>query len=640
MSQPGEVMRGGSRRPLLPLSLGLVLALAAVLAVVGSRAGDDAEVPTAETVADDRPPPAEVARAYLDAWEAEDWVALQALTADQSLDAAAVHADAHRILRVQRTSARAGTPVVDGDRATVDAEITWDLGALGETTHTVELTLGRGPEGWRVRWWYPAIHPDLTPERRFQRVRVFRDRAPILGRDGEPLVRTQPQLAVTLDPAVVDDPEAVAAELVALADADPERVADVLAGDERQDVARVPLAEGEELREELEAVDGVGLRRTSARREVVPGLGALLGTVGDITAEGLEALGDPYAAGDVVGRSGLERVHERRLAGEPQLEARIVEGSQLVTTLAYRDGEAPQPIEVTLDAAVQEVGRAALEGTDRPAALVALDVPSGEVLAAVSVPDGDLPRAVEGRYAPGSTFKIVTAAAALAAGRGPGDEVDCPPVLRVGGRDLRNAGGDGPGTITLTDAMARSCNTAFAALAGDVGVEALTETAATFGFDAEYDPGLPAFGGRYPEPADAAELAASAIGQARVEASPLHMASVVAAAVSGTWRAPHVVRSDDLPEPRTLPDGVPATLRELLRAAVADGTGRAADLPGEPVYGKTGSAEFGSGPELATHAWFVAVRGDVAVAVVVEGGGGGGAVAAPLAADFLTRLEG
>jgi cell division protein FtsI/penicillin-binding protein 2 len=574
--------------------------------------------------------------------KAEDWAALQALTADPDLDAAAVHADAHRILRVEGTEVRLGTPLAAGSaeqrRAAVDAEVTWDLGELGTTRHTVTIPLVEQADGWRVRWWYPVVHPDLTPERRFERVRVFRDRAPILGEGDEVLVTTRPEVVVALDPERVGDPSAATDVLVARAGADRGRVEAVLAEGSRAEVVRLTVDDFEPLRDDLAAVAGVTARRVGARVPAVPGLEALLGSVGEVTAEGLEELGEPYHAGDLVGRSGIERAQERRLAGEPQLEARIVEGSSLITTLAFVDGVAPEPVRVTLSAEVQAAARAALDGQQQAAALVALDTTSGAVRAAASTPDGEFPRALEGRYPPGSTAKIVTAAAALADGATPDDVVDCPPVVRVGGRDLRNAGGDGPGAITLTEAMARSCNTAFASLAESLGSDPLLEAAGWFGFDTDYAVGLPAFGGRFPEPADAAERALAAIGQGRVEASPVHMASVVAAAATGTWYPPHVVAGTDLPAPRTVPGEVTEGLRTLLRAVVADGTGGAADLPGEPVLGKTGSAEFGTGPELATHAWFVAVRGDLAVAVVVEGGGGGGAVAAPVAARFLEAL--
>jgi cell division protein FtsI/penicillin-binding protein 2 len=634
VADPGDVMLGGHRRLLLPVSAGIVVAVVAVMALAGLRA----DTPAPDTVAlSAEDGPAAVARAFLDAWEDEDWDGLQAHTEKAEVDAAAVHAEAHRVLRVTATSTRMGTPVVADGRASVPAQVSWDLGVLGEVSHDVELPLVRRADGtWRVRWWYPVVHPDLTPQRRFQRVRAFQDRAPLHDHTGAPLVESAPQTAVLLDPARAEE---ALDGLAALLEADPGALRAAVDGADRPvEVARLPLDRGEELREDLLALPGVDVERTSARQAATPALAGLLGTVGEVTAERLEELGEPYRPGDRVGRSGLERAHERRLAGEPQLEARIVEGSQLVTTLAFVDGAAPEPVEVTLDAAVQEAALAALEGVDLPAAVVALDTGTGAVRAAVSTPEGELRRALEGRYAPGSTAKIVTAAAALAAGVEVDAPVDCPPSRRYGERELRNAGGDGPGTIGLVEAMARSCNTAFAGLAEDVGAEALLAMAETFGFGVDYDLGLPAFGGVLPEPAGRHELALAAIGQGRVEASPLHMASVAAAAVTGTWHAPHL-HDGERPEPQELPEGVADGLRTLLRAAVADGTGRAAELPGEPVLGKTGTAQFGTGPQLESHAWFVAVRGDLAVAVLVERGGGGGAVAAPVAARFLTLLD-
>jgi cell division protein FtsI/penicillin-binding protein 2 len=138
----------------------------------------------------------------------------------------------------------------------------------------------------------------------------------------------------------------------------------------------------------------------------------------------------------------------------------------------------------------------------------------------------------------------------------------------------------------------------------------------------------------------------AAFGQARVTVTPLQMAGVAAAVQSGTWRAPKLVDDEALgslevrqPAPRTLDPGVVSTLRDLMRQVVTSGTAAGAGLP-DGVAGKTGTAEFGSGDKPPTHAWFIAFRGDLAVAVVVEGGGVGGDVAAPIAARFFRSLPG
>jgi cell division protein FtsI/penicillin-binding protein 2 len=121
------------------------------------------------------------------------------------------------------------------------------------------------------------------------------------------------------------------------------------------------------------------------------------------------------------------------------------------------------------------------------------------------------------------------------------------------------------------------------------------------------------------------------------------MALAAGAIDSGSWHAPVLVtdpagqRSGSTSA--ALPPGIDTTLRQLMRLVVTSGTGTAANLPGAPVYGKTGTAEYGTGTPPPTHAWFVGFRGDIAFAVIVEGGGIGGQAAAPIAAKFL-KLSG
>lgn len=639
--QPGEVMVGGRSRSLLAASLLVVFAVVGVLAFIG-RSADGPGEPAAAT-APDLEAADEVAQRFLAAWEAEDWDALQAEISDPSLDAAGVHAEAHRVLRVGTTSIEPGEPRREGERATVPFRLVWELEGLGEVEVDGDLPLVATEQGWRVRWWYPVVHPDLTPDRRFERVRVFPDRAPILGLDGTPLVTTEPEVVVAVEPEHVEEPDEVVAVLAEHAGADPAGVAAVLDDPERtgfQPVTTMDVDGFEEARASLESVPGIVFRRQSGRVPAVPGLASMVGSVGEVSAELLDELGAPYRQGDRVGRSGLERAHERQLAGEPEQEARIVDAAGLISTLLFVDGAEPEPITLTLDLAVQDAAQAALADVERPAALVALDVGTGEIRAAVSHPDGDFPRALEGRYPPGSTFKIVTATAALQADPSPDRIVDCPAELPFGERSLRNAGGSGYGPITLTEAMAVSCNTAFANLAAEVGPEALADAAEIFGFDAPYDVGLPGGGARFPLPASAPELAHAAIGQGQVEASPVHMASVAAAAATGAWHPPRLIADDGEPEADAppVPEEIHPTLVGLLRNAVAEGTGRAADRPG--VHGKTGTAEFGDADVLDSHAWFIGWRDELAFAVVVEGGGGGGAVAAPIAGHFLDLLDG
>jgi cell division protein FtsI/penicillin-binding protein 2 len=297
----------------------------------------------------------------------------------------------------------------------------------------------------------------------------------------------------------------------------------------------------------------------------------------------------------------------------------------------------PETVRTTLDPNIQRIAQQALEGAPAPAALVAVDIATGGLRAIANAPQGGFDRALAGRYPPGSTFKVVTSAALLAAGIGPEAILDCPGELAVGGRPFRNAGQLALGPITHVEAHARSCNTAYVGQTSLLGDGALLEAARAFGFiDAPDTIPLPDFGASFPEPSDLTELAAASIGQARVEASPAHMASVAAAAATGVWRSPILVQGDEQEE-RPIP-GDHVALGDMMRAVVTSGTGTAAAVPGEPVAGKTGSAEFGTASPPETHAWFIGFRGGIAFAVLVEGGGAGGAVAAPIAARFLQLL--
>lgn len=604
---------------------------------------------------------ARVAEQFLQAWEREDWTQLQALVSDQELDAAAVHEQAHEALRISEVDLRAGLPELDesATEATVPFAATWTLEGLGDHDYDGQLRLEKVQVAaateasepavevepvWRVRWWYSTLHPDLTPEARFERVREFPVRAPILAADGTPLVTSSEGIRIGVQPQRVTDPQAIVDALSAHTDADTAAVEALLARDDLDpagfyEVAAMAEEDFEAVRDELYPVPGLVFRNGGERTVVQPGIpGHLLGSVGEVTEEALADLDDHYRPGDLVGLSGLEAAFEEQLAGRPEEEARIVDDAGLVRSLAYSPGSEPEPLQTTLDPRIQVAAQGAVSSVAEPAALVVVDTTTGEVRASAVNPPSGFDRALAGSYPPGSTFKVVTATALLANGYTPATPLPCPPTASFGGRAFGNAGGFGPGTISFDEAMGRSCNTAFAQAATDVGADALVEAAESYGFNVEYSTGLSQLGGSFPEPADGAELAAAAIGQARVVASPVHMASVAAAAASGTWTAPHFVRGADVPS-RHLPEDVVEPLTSMMRTVVASGTGTAANA-GPDVIGKTGSAEYGSGDPPPTHAWFLGVRGDLAAAVIVEGGGGGGSVAAPVFARLLANLDG
>ncbi|HEV2871268.1 MAG TPA: penicillin-binding transpeptidase domain-containing protein, partial [Actinomycetota bacterium] len=399
------------------------------------------------------------------------------------------------------------------------------------------------------------------------------------------------------------------------------------------------------IKEQIYPVPGLSFEAGVGREYNGPGSARmLLGSVGPVTADDLKKLGAPYQTGDQTGHgNGLEAAFERQLAGTPSGEVRLAGGDGEAAKVLHRfPGEDGQALETTLDPRVQEAAETALDSLAKPAALVAVQPSTGELLAVVNSPFHGYNRALLGRYPPGSTFKVVTAGALLESGLRPTDPVDCPKEAKVGGRTFGNFEDEVLGRIPFSGAFAHSCNTAFVQQAAKrLDGDELVAAAAQFGFGLDPSPGTPAVTSRVPPPSDRADLAAESFGQGRVTASPLQMALVAATVADGRWRHPTLVTEGEGSSPAEAPDPldgkVAGTLRTLMRQVVTEGTAAPAGLPGK-VAGKTGTAEFGTGDPLPTHAWFIGFRGDLAFAVVVEDGGVGGRVAAPAAARFLRGL--
>jgi cell division protein FtsI/penicillin-binding protein 2 len=588
----------------------------------------------------------DLSETFVNAWTEGNWDRLDTLTGNPSAGAGAAHRRSAEGLGLEEGGYEVAAVEFD-EPARGDAVVTVaaDLGvpAVGAWRYDTELVLVRIEERWVVDWSPSVVHPDLAAGQHLEASGTWPERAPLLDRDGGRLSGTGDIVVIGVEPRRMNDRAELTAAVVQHTTAEADAVDRVLDRPGLRDdwfypITSLPRDRYDAVRDDLRPVPGLVFREESGRITGAPELVQVVGTVGEITAEQLEEYGAPYQEGDIVGQTGLERSLERQLAGSPGGEVRIADrDGETVQVLAEVPPEEPQPVTITLHAGVQRAAIAALDGVENPAALVAVDVATGEVRASVSQPAGGFDRALTGRYPPGSTMKVVTAAAALVAGTGPGDAVDCPEEASVGGRRFRNAGGASLGTISFSEAFAESCNTAFVQVARDLPDGALAEMAERFGFNADY--GLTSrMGASFPEPQDVVELAAAGIGQGRVTATPMHMAGVAAAVARGAWVPPVIVMPDEAPEPEALPEPVTEHLPALMREVVRSGTGTAADTGDRAVYGKTGTAEYGSGDPPPTHAWFIGFSGDLAFAVLVEDGESGGAVAAPVAAAFLRGL--
>jgi cell division protein FtsI/penicillin-binding protein 2 len=595
--------------------------------------------------------------AYLDAWERFDPAAMAAVVDGTPPGLAEAVTSMQHDLKVSQATFRTVSVERAGEEQTATYSADLEVGGIGRLQYDGHLRLVRAPsaapaasgdKAWRIVWDPSALHPALQANRHFDVGVVWPSRAPIMGAAGSTLVTTSDIVIVGLQPDRIQDLAQVQAILGQQLGTDPAEVVAALdAPGVRPDhfvaVKQVPRAQFTPIRPVLEPVPGIFFQQASGRVAPTADFALhLLGRVGEITAERLAQLGPPYAEHDQVGLSGLEAAYERQLAGAPSGEVRIVDGAGTeVAVVAQFPGTPPEPLVLTLDQRVQEAAAEALAGIVQPAAIVAIDAPTGEVRAVAARPlDQAFNRALDGQYPPGSSFKVVTSEGLVRGGVKPDTTVACEPSATVGGRPFKNFEDEAFGPIPFRTAFAHSCNTAFVTLAGAMSDDDLADAARRFGFGVPYDAGVGAAGGEFPDPGDAAERAAAAIGQGRVLASPLHMASVAAAVASGTWRPPRVLGPPPPEAPVVLDPPTVAILADLMREVVRTGTGTAAAVPGQDVAGKTGTAEFGNAQPPETHAWFIGFRGSLAFAVLIEGGGVGGQVAAPIAARFLAAVPG
>jgi hypothetical protein len=384
----------------------------------------------------------------------------------------------------------------------------------------------------------------------------------------------------------------------------PETLHPALAGGGRLEIRELPAPEAE-----LVTSSGARFPRDSGAEEYLAELreGLLAETAGEGAEDGEDGGASGYVLEAIEPGGGVRRL----LGSEPPPAANV---------------------RTSFSRQVQAAAARALDGVGRPAAIVAVESGTGEVLAVADRLGGR--KAFLGLYPPGSTFKVVTAAALLSAGLTPDSPVSCPDSYSPpGGRPFRNASSvTALGETTLTRAFAVSCNTAFTEQAvtrlQDGG---LVRAAELFGFNRPL-PGVPGRCGSIRAHEAGDDLAADSFGQNSVEASPLCMALAAAAVESGHWHSPTMTKRRE-EEDRPLPPGVAEGLRTMMRAVVTEGSASGVPLP-EGTAGKTGTAEAATGE----HAWFAGYRDGVAFAVFVENGGSGAGTALPVAARFLRAL--
>ncbi len=553
--------------------------------------------------------------------------------------------------------------------------------------------------GFVLNFWYlQGVHGEeyalLAENNRMRRVEVFPTRGVIYDRSDRVVASTRPSLTLWM---TREDGRDLGAQL--------ERLAPILSIPLEQLKERLKRMRGRPLFEQFqleEDVSLVELAHIEARRELFPSVSVretarrhypegqmiahAIGYVAQVNESELSG-SDELLTGDIVGKSGIERTLDGWLRGDRGWELVSVNslGRQIGTARIETEPNHGRSLHVTLDLEMQ---RTLYEGFGEEAGgAIFLDVETGGVLALVSRPSFDPNlfadgfttetwksiiedprrplhnRAIASFYAPGSTFKVVLAVAGLETGT-----VD--PSYRIfcnGGKSYYKRRRlcwkrGGHGWVDMRKALAQSCNVYFYDLGQKLGIDKIHEYGKIFGLGRPTGIDIPGEeAGILPSrewkrrelheiwyPGDTISVS---IGQGYVAVTPAQLATMMAAVARGTAPIPPRLVDGPLPpmEPLAVSEKTLRIVREALKQAVDEGTGRAATLGAFSVAGKTGTAQLTAGSAgvdsadlakaIRDHAWFVgyapAENPTIAFAIIVEHGGHGGSMAAPIARKVL-----
>jgi cell division protein FtsI/penicillin-binding protein 2 len=602
------------------------------------------------------PSPRPTLDAFVSAWSHGRWTTMRAEVAKPPKDFVSINASVFTNLGVSSATVTTNRLRTAKSGMTATAAISESYRLAGGHTWSVVSTvhLVRHGSRWRVKWTPATIDPKLASGDTIVVNRQWPARAPILGAGGVKLTTLAQQVIVGVEGKRIKQPQTVRSDLIA-AGAPAAQVRLALAAAKQHPTYFEPIFTISRPRfAQLKAqpgpanvynVAGTVFEASTKAVAITRQLTAhLVGTVGPITAQQLKALGSPYEASSSVGQTGIEASAEKTLAGTPTTRIYLQNATAALTQLASFPGKNSTPVVTSIDPRVQRAAEAALATATHPdVSMVAINAPTGQVLAVVSDPLTTYDTALQGAYPPGSTFKVLTSSALIRAGLTPSSPATCPPTLTVDGEVFHNAEGDAP-ISTLAQAFTESCNTAFIGLATQhLTPPDFSAVAKLYGLQRTPRLGVPAFMDNILKPTGQTELAADAIGQGNVTFSALGMATVAAAIDSGVVRAPRLVAGapDDKLPSSPLPTTVVDDLRTMMASVVSSGTAAGQGLPAG-THAKTGTAEYGTGPtsKLKIDGWLMGYRGNVAFAIVTHdtGGGDGGPVNGPIIAKFLNAI--
>ncbi|WP_168705102.1 penicillin-binding transpeptidase domain-containing protein [Gordonia paraffinivorans] len=510
--------------------------------------------------------------------------------------------------------------LVDDKQVTGTLEHRWQI-RDDTVEYQTDATLVDSGSGWRIRWQPAVLHRHLRDGQTFSYSDDRAYRTPVLDVNGQPLMTWQAVSLVDLDRAQIGSADALAR---ALRPVEPDMtgagIRKLFDGNDaaKQNVIRLRESDWKRVQRAVQSIPGV----TTSEQ------GALLSATKSLHSPAM---------------SGLEGIWRQTIDATAGWSVLLVDDDGSAAHLVDSAQPRPTPpVQTSIDRDIQTQAQRAVDAERRPAMIVAIAPSTGGIVAVAQndAADKSGPVSLSGLYPPGSTFKTVTTAAALADGVvQPTSQVPCPGRTTIEGRTIPNENDFDLGTVPLATAFARSCNTSMGALANKLPENALTDMARRFGIGADYDvPGLTTVTGRVPVADSPALRVENGIGQGTVTVSPFGLALAEASLARGETVSPVLVdgqsTSGDV-EPRKIPEAVTGPLRSMMRDTVTRGTATALrDIPG--LGGKTGTAEYGDNKN--PHGWFAGIAGDLAFATLVVGGGSS-APAVGVTGEFLRPLK-
>lgn len=517
-----------------------------------------------------------------------------------------------------------------------------------EYTTPITLVRAKGPD-WKTTFSPTMVAPGLGPTERLRATRLSAVRGAILGDGGAMMAGNTPALRVGIDKTLTT-PEAAldsARPLAALMGIDPERFASRVQGGGAKAFIEARILRANDpgeaaLAKQASQWAGVRAIKTTFPLGLTPSFARpLLGVVGEATAEQVDASAGTIRPGDLAGRGGLQEARNHVLAGLTGFVIERVDPDNKAVTVFRVEPLNGTDVVTTIDVDLQNAAEQILSGVGPASALVAIRPSDGSVLAAAVGPGSrGLSTATIGQFAPGSTFKVVSALAMIRHGATPDSAVNCSDGVSVDGYRFDNWHGypsTALGQVPLHTAFAFSCNSAFINARDSVSQADVADAAQSLGLTAEPQLVIPGFLGAVPRDAGGVDHAASMIGQGKVLASPLGMATVAASVAAGRTVVPVLVPEPGrTPAPPAIPlsEAEAASLQTLMRAVVIEGGHpRLAALPDEPVLAKSGTASYGR--DVRYHGWMIGIHGDLAVAAFTEDATSGTADAEPLLVSFL-----